>query len=105
MPIGTRLKTFLAPNNKLLVIAELERLTTVVRFLELPAQDVTQEPYNTRIFFELMQQSWSLLDQVCCVFGNDSDLAEKLCRLRKHALRKCGAEVYAPLLEPLINQL
>jgi transportin-3 len=32
-------------------------------------------------------------------------LAEKVCRLHKHALRTCGAAAYAPMLEPLIQQL
>eukprot|EP00586_Coscinodiscus_wailesii_P002595 CAMPEP_0172487086 /NCGR_PEP_ID=MMETSP1066-20121228/15974_1 /TAXON_ID=671091 /ORGANISM="Coscinodiscus wailesii, Strain CCMP2513" /LENGTH=1031 /DNA_ID=CAMNT_0013253477 /DNA_START=327 /DNA_END=3422 /DNA_ORIENTATION=- len=105
-PIGNRLAKLVAPEStgsSKGVVAEIERLTVIVRFLNLPSVDPAQP--GDALIFELMKQSWSLLDATAFKYPEDPNLAEKLCRLHKHALRKVGADLYAPLLEPLMIQI
>jgi transportin-3 len=52
-----------------------------------------------------MKSSWSVLERTTKRFPHDIMLAEKVCRLHKHALRTCGAELYTPLLDPLLQVL
>ena len=101
-PIGERLTTAVGdPNcNARHVVPEVERLTVIVRFLTVPSSPASPHP-----IVELIQSSWQLLDAASNRFPHDNALAEKICRLHKHALRACGAVAYAPMLDALIEQL
>jgi transportin-3 len=102
-PIGARLAVSVAEPNcnpRQHVIPEIERLTVIIRFLTVP-----MSPANTHPIVELVAGSWTLLDTASNRFPQDNNLAEKICRLHKHALRTCGALAYAPMLDALIEQL
>lgn len=101
-PIGTRLAASLSDqncNSRQHVIPEIERLTVIVRFLTMPSTP------NSHPIIDLIQSSWTLLDASSNRFPQDNDLAEKICRLHKHALRTCGSAAYAPMLDALIKEL
>eukprot|EP00980_Cylindrotheca_fusiformis_P004077 scaffold880_cov132-Cylindrotheca_fusiformis.AAC.73 len=101
-PIGTRLAGSLAEPNcnpRQHIIPEIERLTVIVRFLHVPSTP------NSHPIIELIKSSWALLDAASNRFPQDNNLAEKICRLHKHALRTCGSAAYAPILDSLINEL
>ncbi|KAL3920557.1 MAG: hypothetical protein SGILL_003204 [Bacillariaceae sp.] len=102
-PIGNRLTEKVSSPNcnpKHDILPELDRLTVVVRFMTLPTSSNGNHP-----IVELIQSTWSLLDTAASRFPLDVALAEKICRLHKHALRACGAAAYAPMLDPLMEQL
>jgi len=102
-PIGNRLAEKLGNatcNPKQDILPELDRLTAVLRFMTIPKSASGSHP-----IVEIIQSSWSLLDAASNRFPQDNALAEKICRLHKHALRACGAVAYAPMLEPLMSQL
>jgi transportin-3 len=102
-PIGTRLTEKVNNPNcdpKQDIIPELDRLTVVVRFMTLPNSAAGNHP-----IVELIQSTWSLLDIASNRFPQDNVLAEKICRLHKHAMRACGAAAYAPMLDALMEQL
>ena len=101
-PIGERLATTVSdPNcNARHVVPEVERLTVIVQFLTVPSRPTGPHP-----IVELIQSTWKLLDAAFNRFPHDNALAEKICRLHKHALRACGAVAYAPMLDALIEQL
>jgi transportin-3 len=102
-PIGIRLAASIADancNSKQHIIPEIERLTVIVRFLTVPASGSSTHP-----IVELITSSWSYLDAASNRFPQDNALAEKICRLHKHALRTCGPVAYAPMLNALIEQL
>jgi transportin-3 len=114
-PIGNRLTSLLAnaasTSSVKQVVAEIERLTIIVRFLKTPKRnesDITNSaapPQSETLIVELMKQSWDLLDTVTQRNPRDTNLAEKVCRLHKHAMRSCGAQAYAPMVGPLMPQL
>ena len=102
-PIGNRLSTKAAdPNSqtKKDIVPELDRLTVVVRFLTIPGL-----PTSTTPILEIIQSVWPILDALSTRFPHDVAIAEKICRLHKHALRSCGVVAYEPMLEPLMKQL
>ena len=102
-PIGTRLTASVADPNvnpKQRILPEIDRLTVIVRFVTVQASPNQQHPV-----VDLLQSSWTLLDSASNRFPEDNALAEKICRLHKHALRKIGAAAYAPMLDVLIEQL
>lgn len=102
-PIGARLTASVAnPNStaKQNVIPEIERLTVIIRFLNVPATGTIPHP-----IMEILASTWNLLDAASKRFPQDNNLAEKICRLHKHALRTCGAVAYAPMLDALMDQL
>jgi transportin-3 len=101
-PIGSRLVLLVADTNASprKIIPEIDRLTLIVQYLTVPATTPNAHP-----MIDLIQSTWSLLDAATNRFPGDNMLAEKVCRLHKHALRTCGAAAYAPMLEPLIQQL
>jgi len=106
-PIGNRLAQLAAPENATTtpnqIITEIERLAVIVRYLTLPSSDPNQT--GDTFILEIMKQSWTLLDAASLKFPHDGTLAEKMSRLHKHALRKCGSECYKPLLDPLLFQI
>mmetsp|Transcript_21609 Transcript_21609/g.44535 ORF Transcript_21609/g.44535 Transcript_21609/m.44535 type:complete len:1079 (-) Transcript_21609:1083-4319(-) len=114
-PVGTRLTALAAPNSTAgprQAAAEVERLTVILRFLELPrAPEPNQTAAaakmkaKTQFTMDVMSQFWTLLDAVTQKHPRDINLAEKLCRLHKHAVRGCGRSAYRPMLEPLRTQL
>ena len=112
-PIGNRLSTLLATQNGTssnsvkAVVWEMERLTVIVRFLKSPRNSSRdgEATLSETLIAELMRQSWDLLDTLTLQHQNDNILAEKLCRLHKHAMRSCGARAYAPLLDPFMTQV
>jgi len=107
-PIGTRLAASVADPNAPAgrIIHEIERLTVIVQFLSFPTPSSSlgsngrQHP-----IVELMSSSWSLLDAATNRFPSHNMLAEKICRLHKHALRAAGKQAYAPVLDALMQQL
>jgi len=113
-PIGLRLTALAAPESTCgpkQVIAELERLTVIVRFLVIPGQgsgggdnSATSGP-GPSFILDLMRESWPLLDAISQKHQRDYYVAEKLCRLHKHALRGAGTVAYTSMLEPLLTQL
>jgi len=103
-PIGNRLSTKAAdPNSKPKkdIIPELDRLTVIVRFLTIPSRTAS----STSPIMEIIQSVWPILDALSTRFPLDTAIAEKVCRLHKHALRSCGAVAYEPMLKPLMKQL
>lgn len=101
-PIGTRLAASLSDQNcnaRQHIIPEIDRLTVIVRFLTVPNSP------NSHPIVDLIKSSWALLDAVSNRFPQDHNLAEKICRLHKHALRTCGSAAYAPLLDALIKEV
>ena len=103
-PIGNRLSAKAAdPNSKPKkdILPELDRLTVIVRFLTVSSQQVA----GTSPILQIIQSVWPILDSLSTRFPQDIGIAEKICRLHKHALRSCGANVYEPMLEPLMKQL
>ncbi len=102
-PIGTRLALSVADHSstaKQSIIPEIERLTVIIRFLTMPATSGSSHP-----IVDIIASSWNLLDSASKRFPQDGNLAEKICRLHKHALRTCGAVAYAPMLDSLMEQL
>jgi transportin-3 len=71
-----------------------------VRFISLPTSYKGTNP-----IVDLVQSSWSLLENASNRFPQDTVLAERICRLHKHALRACGPAAYAPMIDPLMEQL
>jgi len=103
-PIGNRLATKTSdPNSKPKrdIIPELDRLTVIIRYLLIPNLSASG---NTPIV-EIIQSVWHLLDTLSTRFPHDIGIAEKICRLHKHALRSCGVVAYEPMLKPLMEQL
>ena len=78
-----------------LIVAEVERLTVIVRFLQMGGPTLV----------EVMKSSWPLLDVSTRKFPRDFRLAESVCRLHKHALRVATAPIYAPLFDSLTQTL
>ena len=114
-PVGSRLTALAAPDNGAgpkSATAEIERLTVIVRFLEPPraaepnqTAAVAQQTARAEFTKDIMSQFWPLLDAISQKHSRDINLAEKLCRLHKHAIRGCGPGAYRPMLEPLRTQL
>jgi transportin-3 len=101
-PIGGRLSTAVnQPNSSpRRILPELDRLTTIVQhFTLVPAVNATHP------VIDLMSSTWTLLDGATNRFPNDNMLAEKICRLHKHALRAVGVNQYLPVLDALMKQL
>mmetsp|Transcript_23101 Transcript_23101/g.33099 ORF Transcript_23101/g.33099 Transcript_23101/m.33099 type:complete len:595 (-) Transcript_23101:262-2046(-) len=112
-PIGNRLVALLAvqndssSNSLKAVVWEMERLTVIVRFLKSP-RNISRngEPtLSETLIAELMMQVWDLLDTLTLQHPTDNNLAEKICRLHKHAMRSCGSRAYTPLLDPFMTQV
>ena len=101
-PIGNRLSVSIADASASprRIIPEVDRLTLIVRYLTVP-----HVPPHGHPIIDLLQSTWALLDASTNRFPNDNMLAEKICRLHKHALRVCGAKAYAPMLDALMKQL
>jgi len=102
-PVGMALAALLAPDsgaNAKQVMAEIERITAVVRYADPPPAPAGRQ----HLVVELMVQSAPLLESAALRFPRDVNIAEKICRCYKHALRSCGA-AFAPLLEGLVKAL
>ncbi|GAX22810.1 transportin-3 [Fistulifera solaris] len=80
------------------MIPEIDRLTVVVQFLKVAS--CTPNP-----MLEMMKSLWSLLEAVFNRFPDDNMLAEKLCRLHKHALRSIGSNAYSPMANTLLQTI
>lgn len=103
-PIGNRLSVKVGdPNSKPKkdIIPELDRLTAIVRFLTISSIPAS----GNGPIMEIIQSLWPLLETLSSRFPLDIAIAEKICRLHKHALRSCGVVAYEPMLEPLMKQL
>jgi transportin-3 len=103
-PIGNRLSAKAAdPNSKPKkdIIPELDRLTTIVRFLTISSLSAS----GSSPIVDIIQSVWPILDALSTRYPLDIAIAEKICRLHKHALRSCGVVAYEPMLEPLMKQL
>lgn len=95
-PIGNRLQTALQNSSSSKeVLNELDRFTVVVRFLRIQPATLV----------EVMQSTWPLLEAAGQKYANEGIMAEKLCRLHKHSLRKCGIQFYTPLLPNLMTMI
>lgn len=104
-PIGTRLSASLAnpgANAKQHIIPELDRLTVIVRFLNVPANTIAT---GSHPMVDIIASTWSLLDGSIQRFPQNSHIAEKICRFHKHSVRTCGAVAYSPMLDALMEQL
>lgn len=119
-PIGQRLAVEAADGtvgHPRAAIAEIERLTVVVRYLDVPhspsrtageaavAAGVPKLSSKASFIMDLMSESWPLLEAVSVKYPRDIQLAEKLCRLHKHVMRGVGQGAFRPMLEPLRAQL
>eukprot|EP00934_Nitzschia_sp_Nitz4_P002698 Nitzschia sp. Nitz4//scaffold33_size148984//97353//100217//NITZ4_002937-RA/size148984-processed-gene-0.80-mRNA-1//-1//CDS//3329548454//2688//frame0 len=101
-PIGNRFASAVATpttNPKQHIIPEIDRLTVLVRILRAPP-NAPSHP-----IVDIVSSSWTLLETALTRFPQDAHLAEKICRLHKHALRACGAAAYAPMVDALMEQL
>lgn len=97
-PIGKRLIEFSsATTGPKQVVAELERLTVVIRYLNVPNR-------RAEFLVDLMTQCWPYVESISMSY-TDFQMAEKICRLHKHCLRNCGASAYRPLFENLCTHL
>jgi transportin-3 len=101
-PIGTQLAAAVADptSTPRRILPEIERLTVLLQFLVVPLN-----PPNNHPFIDLMSSTWALLNAATNRFPTDTMLAEKICRLHKHAMRAVGAKAYAPVLDALIQEL
>lgn len=102
-PIGNRFAAKVADPNcdaRKDIIPEVDRLTNVVRFLVVPTSPTGSSP-----IVEVIQATFPLLESAANRFPKDTALAEKICRLHKHAIRSVGPAAYVPLLESLMDQL
>ena len=94
-PIGDRFQTYFSGTTPSTtaksVLAEIDRITTIVRYL----------PTSPAAIAHVMQSVWPLLEQASQLYASDLEVAEKVCRLHKHALRKAGSDAYAPILPRL----
>jgi transportin-3 len=109
-PIGSTLVQYIDPNSTAgpkQAVAEIERLTVVIRCLNLPdpKQGTPTVASRAKLIVDLMTQCWAWLDHLSQKFITDINLAEKLCRLHKHCIRGCGGVLYQPLFEKLRGQL
>jgi len=111
-PIGNRLAALLAAQNEvssnslITIASEIDRLTIIVRYLKTSQGSQQGQPsLSENLIAELMKQMWDLLDSLTMQHPNNINLAEKLCRLHKHAMRSCGALAYSPLLDPFMSQV
>ena len=86
--------------NVKLVVAELERLTTIVRYIH-PHQLTNG---HTHPVLDVMQQVWPVLEAIAERFRSNPNLMEKLCRCYKHAMRSCNVH-FAPMLPKMIAHL
>ena len=114
-PILERLKALTSPNsicNAKQVVSEIERLTVIIRFMDPPPvndeekydEDGDEQSSRFKFIIPLMKEAWNSLDAAAKKFPMDPNVAEKLCRLHKHALRGCGQH-YIPLLNSLMQTL
>jgi transportin-3 len=95
-PIGNRLQLALQNSSSSKdVLNELDRLTVAIRLLRIQPATLV----------EVIQSSWPLLERAGQKYSSEAQMAEKLCRLHKHALRKCGIQVYTPLLPSLMTMI
>eukprot|EP00536_Pseudo-nitzschia_multiseries_P001678 jgi/Psemu1/250852/estExt_Genewise1Plus.C_210167 len=103
-PIGSRLAAKAADQSskpKQDIIPELDRLTVIVQCLNIPRLPTS----SASPVVEIIHSVWPILDTLSVRFALNNAMAEKICRLHKHALRSCGAAAYEPMLEPLMKQL
>lgn len=106
-PIGARLVQYATANTTTspkLVVAEIERLTVVARFLNVPEAVAMGGLSRTKFLTDLLSQCWPYIENISLKY-TDFNVAEKICRLHKHCLRNCGAAAYRPMLERLCNHL
>ena len=104
-PIMASMKVIASPEysaSPKQISTELSRLTVLVQHLRLPKQSSLS---RSDFILSLMRESWPMLDSVSKKQPRDFTCGEKLCRLHKHAMRECGAASYAPMLEPLTEQI
>ena len=103
-PMGNRIaESVSSPNaSPRTVMPDIQRLAVVVQHLKvfLDLNSTANHP-----IVELMQSLWSFLESLIVRFPNDTNTAEQICRLHKHAMRSCGAAVYSPMLARLMRHL
>ncbi len=110
-PIGSKLVEYTSANSTAgpkQVVAEIERLTVVIRCLKVPdpsSNSTYSITTNSEFVVNMMTQCWDCLDYLSQKFPSDINFAEKLCRLHKHCIRGCRVDMYQPLLEKLRTQL
>lgn len=114
-PLLERMRAIASPESTAgpkQAVGEIERLTVIIRFLDgsPPPMEQKFDKYGNEkstkytLIIPLMKEAWEILDGIGLKFPSDANIAEKLCRLHKHALRLSG-EKYAPILDSLKNQL
>ncbi|KAJ1449981.1 armadillo-type protein [Pelagophyceae sp. CCMP2097] len=88
-----------------LVIAELERLTSVVR-CALPGRDVLESlgPAMHHPVLVLVDRLWPVFETIADRYRHASHVVEKLCRCYKHAMRTCRRH-FEPMLQRMIVHL
>lgn len=96
-PVGSRLQqTVQNPSSSCKdIINEIDRLTVIMRFLKMPSAKL----------IEVLESSWQLLETASGRYTNEALMAEKVCRLHKHALRTCGTQSYIPVLPTLMSMI
>jgi len=106
-PIGNRLATSVANPNATAkyIVPEIDRLTVIVRCLTITTNGSMAMGSSSHPIMDIISSSWNLLDGASQRFPHDNHLAEKICRFHKHSIRTCGAALYAPMLDPLMEQL
>jgi transportin-3 len=111
-PIIANLKVLASPeyaSSSKQLSSEICRLTVLIQHLRLSRpsshHQLTDILSRSDFILGLMRETWSMLDAISQKCPRDFVLSEKLCRLHKHAIRECGAAAYAPLLDPLLQQI
>ena len=101
-PMGQRLTSNImeAAGSSHRAAADIDRLAVVVQYLKMPIRADGSHP-----IVAMLQSLWTVLEQTSKKFANDTQVAEKICRLYKHSLRSCSKDAYRPLLQPLMHQL
>jgi transportin-3 len=99
-PIGSRLAANVADPSvsPKLISNDVDRLTVIVRHFHLQPEAGEEHP-----ILHLIKHCWDILVMATTRFPGDSVLAEKVCRLHKHAMRTCGASAYSSLVDQLIE--
>mmetsp|Transcript_8075 Transcript_8075/g.11735 ORF Transcript_8075/g.11735 Transcript_8075/m.11735 type:complete len:884 (+) Transcript_8075:36-2687(+) len=96
-PVGNRLQQKVQdPSSSCKdIINEIDRLTVIMRFLKMPPAKL----------IEVLEQSWPLLEIAGSKYANEALMAEKVCRLHKHALRTSGTQSYIQVLPTLMSMI
>jgi len=86
------------------VVAELERLTSIVRCTTPPKHHLDENPGRRHPVLALVERLWPVFEAIAETHGDAPHLIERLCRCYKHAMRSCR-HFFEPMLTSMITHL